>query len=257
MKEQLIKITASNSKGIFFLNAISTAVFLYAVSRPYAANWWLFSLGVFFLTGCLGVTVTFHRYFSHKSFKMSKVLEYLFSFFGAMGGTGSLIGWVALHRTHHMHSDRPGDPHSPSNGKLKVLLSQYNFVLNKWLVRDLISNRFHRALHMYYHLIILVWAMLWASLGLEWFIFVVAIPVFLQTWVSTLSNVFNHWLGYRNFETAEKSTNNAFVALISWGEGWHNNHHKNPSNWNFKVKWWELDISALVIRLIKTNSRQS
>lgn len=252
MKELILKITAAHSKDIFFMQLFSTVCLVYALFAGYSSFHWLVSFFIYFCTGCLGVTVTFHRYLSHKSYSMPKFFEYTFSLFGALGGTGSSLGWVALHRDHHKYSDGPMDPHSPRNGKVRLIFSQYNFSMNKWAVRDLISNRYHKLLHSYYHLVILAWALFWLWVGFEWFIFIVTVPVAIQIWISTASNILNHTTGYRNFETPEKSTNNFIIALISWGEGWHNNHHMYPSRWNFKVKWWEFDPSSLIIRLIKT-----
>lgn len=250
MKEKLLKLTASSSQGVAALQLISTLFFIFALFQYTNSAMWFLSILVYFSTGCLGITVTFHRFLSHRSFEMSPILEKVFSFFGAIGGTGSALGWVALHRAHHQHSDRPQDPHSPSNGKLALFLSRYRFRLNKWAVRDMIADPFHRTIHAYYHVVLALWAFFWFLLDFRLFIFVVAVPMAIQIWVSILSNCFNHLAGYRNFETNEKSTNNFFIALISWGEGWHNNHHHAPRRWSFQVKWWEFDISAWVIRLI-------
>lgn len=256
MKNRLLRMTSASSGGVRAMQLISSLAVLYALSRPYPAAFWFLSLFVFFLTGCLGITVTFHRHLSHRSFRMPKFLEYIFSLLGALGGTGSALGWVALHRVHHQYSDRKEDPHSPANGKLQLLLSRYNFDLNKWAVRDLISDTFHRYVHAYYHLLLLLWSGLWLALGLHWWLFVVAVPMAAQIWVSILSNCLNHEWGYRNFETREKSTNNALVALLSWGEGWHNNHHMHPHRWNFQVRWWEFDPSSWVIRGIRLFTAQ-
>lgn len=250
MKEKLLKLTASSSQGVALIQLISTFFFIFALFQHANPTFWMLSFVIYFCTGCLGITVTFHRFLSHRSFEMSPTLEKLFSFFGALGGTGSALGWVALHRAHHQHSDLDQDPHSPTNGKLALFLSRYRFQLNKWAVRDMIADPFHRTVHAYYHVILLFWALVWLTLDFKLFLFVVAVPMAIQIWVSILSNCFNHLLGYRNFETNEKSTNNFFIALISWGEGWHNNHHRHPHHWNFQVKWWEFDISAWVIRLI-------
>jgi fatty-acid desaturase len=252
MKEKWLRLTASSSEGVAIVQLLSTLGLIFSVFAYTGSAFWLLSLFIYFCTGCLGITVTFHRFLSHRSFSMPTALEKVFSFFGSMGGTGSALGWVALHRAHHQHSDQEQDPHSPANGALALFLSRYRFQLNKWVVRDMIADPFHRFMHMYYHLILLGWSVIWLCLDFKLFLFVVAVPMAIQIWVSILSNCFNHLLGYRNFETNEKSTNNIFIALISWGEGWHNNHHRYPRRWNFQVKWWELDISSWVIRLISS-----
>lgn len=211
----------------------------------------MLSLFVYFLTGCLGITITFHRYLSHKSFKMSKPMEYLLSIFGALGGTGSPLGWVAVHKNHHKYSDREGDPHSPRQYGWRILFSTYKFEFDKWQVRHLICDPFHLALHNYYHLWIILWAGTLWFISAKLLIFGFIIPVTIQLWASNLSNWGNHLFGYRNFATPEYSTNTWWLAAITWGEGWHNNHHRYPNRWNFRHKWWEIDISSWVIRLLK------
>lgn len=211
----------------------------------------MLSLFVYFLTGCLGITITFHRYLSHKSFKMSKPMEYLLSILGALGGTGSPLGWVAVHKHHHKYSDRAGDPHSPRQYGWRILFSTYKFEFDKWQVRHLICDPFHLALHNYYHLWILLWAGALWFISAKLLIFGFIVPVTIQLWASNLSNWGNHLFGYRNFATPEYSTNAWWLAAITWGEGWHNNHHRYPNRWNFRHKWWEIDISSWVIRLLK------
>lgn len=255
MNKKIISFTTSSAQGVLILQMLSTSFLVYALFQNFNVHYWLLSLVVYFCTGCLGITITFHRYISHKSFILSRPLECVFSLFGSLGGTGSPLGWVALHRDHHDYSDTPNDPHSPSNGLLKVFFSQYKFKFNKWTVRDLLTDRFHQILHFYYHALILLWALFWLSLSFNLFVFIVAIPMAIQIWVSTASNILNHKSGYRNFDTTERSTNNFIIALLSWGEGWHNNHHRFPSRWCFQIKWWELDISSYVIYLIKKTSR--
>jgi stearoyl-CoA desaturase (delta-9 desaturase) len=251
MKDKIIKILSSSSRGVAVTQILATIITLLAVFYYGNHGYWGLSLFVYFCTGCLGVTVTFHRYLSHNSFEMPVFLEKIFSFFGSMGGTGSSLGWVAVHRAHHMHADTSNDPHSPVNGVVALALSRYNFGFDKWAVRDMIADNYHRYLHAYYHLILFLWAAFWFIISPKLFVFVTAVPICVQIWVSSASNIFNHMAGYRNFDSKEKSTNNFIIALISWGEGWHNNHHYNPSAWNFQVKWWEFDASSWVIRLIK------
>jgi fatty-acid desaturase len=237
-----------------YIQAVCTATLIYMLFQAVEYQWWLLSLGMYFLTGCLGITITFHRYLTHNSFKFRyKWMEYLFSFFGAIGGTGSSIGWVAVHNEHHKNADKDGDPHSPHNGFWSVIIPKYEFEMNKWAVRRLITDKFHLVLHNYYYLTLLVWcAILFILGGLNVLIFAGIIPVAFQLWASVLSNYGNHMWGYRNFKTKEDSRNTWWLAAITWGEGWHNNHHAKPGRWDFQHRWWELDPSAWVIRLVKT-----
>ena len=246
-------IFRANTSYFPYIQAVSTATFIYMLFQAVPLQWWLLSIAMYFLTGCLGITITFHRYLTHKSFKFRyKWMEYLFSFFGAIGGTGSSIGWVAVHNEHHKNADQPGDPHAPHNGFWNVIIPKYDFDMNKWAVRRLITNKFHLVLHNYYYLILLVWlALLFLIGGYNVLIFAGIIPVAFQIWASVLSNYGNHSRGYRNFTRKEYRRATGWLSAITWGEGWHNNHHAQPGKWNFQYKWWEIDPSAWVIRLVK------
>lgn len=239
---------------------LSVVLLFYIVIFDYSWIWLIAGFFGYFLTGCLGITLTFHRYLSHKSFKLSKFLERVFTFLGAMGGTGSSIGWVSIHREHHKHSDKEEDPHSPKYQGWKILFPSYIHNGNKFTVRDLIIDPYHFFIHKYYFLILIIWASFLSFIfGIKGFIFLFCMPIVCQVWVSVLSNYVNHskWFpgGYKNFDIKDDSVNNPFIALISWGEGWHNNHHHNTRNYTFKKKWWELDITGYIIDLIRLDKK--
>lgn len=257
MLDKLKKLTRTNTAlfpYIYFaalVTAISTAIF-----GNFAWYWWVLSIGVYFLTGCLGITVTFHRYLTHRTFKMPKFLEYLFSWFGAIGGTGSAIGWVAVHQVHHHNSDLEKDPHSPHIYGWKLFVANYPFDMNTWSVRKLIVDPFHRFVHEYYNLLLVLWGLLLMAIDIKFLLFGFIVPIVLQITISNLSNYWNHYphaTGYQNFDTGDYSTNSWWLALLAWGEGWHNNHHAKPWSYTFKEKWWEFDPSAWVINLIRTD----
>lgn len=247
------QIFRANTTFFPIIQLVSTVMIIYMIFNTPSVDWWLLSVFVYFLTGCLGITVTFHRQLTHRSFKFRwKWMEYLFTFFGAIGGTGSSIGWVAVHHDHHKKSDKEGDPHSPHNGFWNVIIPRYSFDMNKWSVRQLITNKFHLFLHNYYFAILIAWLMfLFIIGGFYVFAFAGIIPMGIQIWISVLSNYGNHKWGYRNFDTQEDSRNTWWLAILAWGEGWHNNHHAKPGRWSFKIKWWEIDPSSWVIRLVK------
>jgi len=241
----------STATGIAITQKLFTLIILgvlFLVAVP--SQWWLLSIFVYFLTGCLGITITFHRYLTHKSFSMPKWMEYLFSFFAAMGGTGSSIGWVAVHKTHHRESDTELDPHSPHTRGLKLLLSSYKYEFNHWDSRRLLEDKFHLYLHAYYYIIFIIWGALLFLIDWKIGIFGFIVPVTIQIWISNLSNWGNHLFGYKNYDTDDHSKNTWWLALLAWGEGWHNNHHAQPWHYSFQRKWWEFDISAYTIQLI-------
>lgn len=240
----------SSVTGITKMQYVTTAIALCLPFFGFDWYWWLISVGVYYLTGCLGITITFHRYLTHRSFKMPKALEYLFSFFGSMGGTGSPIGWIAVHNAHHRYSDKQGDPHSPHTLGLKMLLSKYDYDFKLRDAKFLLGSKFHIFLHEYYYLIMLIWAGLLFAIDIKLFLFVFIVPAFFQIWASNISNYANHKYGYKNYPTTDGSTNTWWVSAITWGEGWHNNHHAEPWEYTFQRKWWEFDISAYTIYLI-------
>lgn len=241
----------SNVSGITLLQLLSTVVTLMLLYIGFSWQWWALSVFVYYLTGCVGITITFHRYLTHRSFKMPKWCEYLFSFFGAIGGTGSTIGWMAVHNAHHKYSDLPGDPHNPHLIGPKMLLSKYEYDFKVLHSKNLIRDKFHIFLHQYYYLILAIWALILFTIDYRLGLFGFVVPVFLQIWTSNISNYANHMWGYRNYpEMQDTSKNTWWVSMITWGEGWHNNHHAEPWTYTFQRKWWEFDISAYTIYVI-------
>lgn len=255
MKKMLKNLTRSNSSFFVpFQIALTTIFISHLFMANYPSNWIFGTLVMYFFTGCLGITLTFHRYLSHNSFKMHPALEYLFTFFGSVGGTGSSIGWVGVHQQHHLHSDQHGDPHSPKLYGWRIFFPSYTFVINKWRMRRLVTNRFHIFIHEYYLAVLIAWGLLiYAVSGLNGLVFLFVGPIVMQIWISVLSNFANHQesIGYRNFDTKEDSNNCWWLALLTWGEGWHNNHHRHPHRSTFAVKWWEIDVTGLVVSLVR------
>lgn len=241
----------SNVRGITLTQCIFTPlVFILPWFLDFDYSWWILSIFVYYCTGCLGITITYHRYLTHKSFSMPKWCEYLFTFFGAMGGTGSSIGWIAVHKEHHRFSDKSGDPHSPKLLGWKIFSSSYEYKFNPINVRKFLKDKFHLLLHRYYYLIFISWGLLLALIDFNLCFFGFIVPVTIQIWASNISNWGNHSYGYRNFKINDNSKNTWWVSALTWGEGWHNNHHARPGNYTFQYKWYEFDISAYTIYLI-------
>lgn len=237
------------------LGFTSVAALAFALYDGGALEYWLLAVVGYFFYGCLGITVTYHRFLAHKSFKMAKGLEYVFAFLGHLAGTGSAVAWVATHLDHHKFSDTSGDPHSPKDGALKMWLLKYNepkMPRNKTVIR-LATNPFYRVLHEYYLLLHIVWsAIVYALFDMPGLIFGHWVPVAFSFLASGAANFFGHKLGTKRYETVDDSRNNFLLALISWGEGWHNNHHRFPGRPNLGEKWWELDVSWLVIKAVRS-----
>lgn len=213
----------------------------------------------YFLYGCLGIVVTYHRNLTHNSYKTHPLLVKAFSLLGCFAGTGSPLAWVAIHINHHLKSDKPTDPHSPLYKGIKIFMMDYINEVDKdtkWRMRSLVTNRFQQFLHRYYFAIIAMYSLVLFLIGGFWLmIFFHWAPAAITAIMSNVVNYAGHnpnWLGgYRTHNLNDQSTNNWLWAIPSWGEAWHNNHHRYPKRFSFGDKWWEVDISALIIKLIR------
>ena len=226
------------------------------------------------LTG-VGVTVGFHRLLTHRSFQVPKALEYAFAVLGSMAVQGPVIAWVADHRKHHAHADEEGDPHSPhvghGDGAAGVLrglwhahvgwLLQNQGRAEKRYARDLYEDPGMRLINRRFPLLALAslalpalagWAigggLAGAATGLLWGGLVRIFVVHHVTWSV---NSVCHFLGARRFETDDESRNVFWLALPSFGESWHHNHHAFPRSAEHGLRRWEIDPSALVIRVLE------
>jgi len=219
---------------------------------------YIFLVG-YFVYGCLGIVVTYHRYLTHKSYTARSWLVKTLSIVGCFGGTGSPIAWVAIHINHHLTSDKPTDPHSPLHKGIKIFSLAYENEVSsdtKWRMRDIVTDKFQQFLHRYYFGVVLTWSVLLLVIGGPWLmIFGHLAPAVATGLMSNIVNYVGHkpnWLGgYRSYNLSDQSTNNWLWAIPSWGETWHNNHHRFPKNFTTQQKWWELDISGQIIKLIR------
>lgn len=217
------------------------------------------------ITGGIGITLTYHRLLTHRSFKTPKWFEYVLTAIGCMAWQGGPVEWVGMHRLHHKHSDGENDPHSPQHGFtwshiLWTLHKRIDGLKGKDAAKDLLRDRGLRLLDRYFWVpqFVLAAALfglgyLWGGwvLGVSWVVWAVAVRtviVFHSTW---FVNSASHTWGYQNYEdTGEKSTNLWWVALLTFGEGWHNNHHAHPRSAAHGLRWYEFDMTYWTIRLL-------
>jgi fatty-acid desaturase len=237
----------------FFITMQVIALFftVYAVIYSNEMSLWMLSIFGYFLITCLGITITFHRLLAHRSYRLNKSLEYLFSFFGNLGCTGSSIGWVFVHRTHHAHTDKPGDPHSPViSGPLGAIIGDYSQKFNKWTVKDIIKDPVHRFMHEYYMLIVFAVCFIFTLIDFQIAMHLVWIPIFLNTAASRLSNWIDHTslFGKRDYKIKDQSHNVWWWAWLTFGEGWHNNHHRYPGDFRIGRKWYQFDPGKYIIQ---------
>ncbi len=222
-------------------------------------GWWLFAIFGYFVYGCIGLSIGFHRYYAHRSFVAPRWAQIMFTLAGALGCSGSPASWAVMHRQHHKYSDHEGDPHSPKLRGLGVMLiHNYAPKNRRWEMR----REFRRdPLQFWVHrnYVFLVVGFAGALLAIDWrlFVFGWAIPVAIKLWISGLTIYITHRFGYTNFSSEDDSRNVWWLGYLAWGEGWHNNHHAKPARWNFGgQRWWEFDPSAFVIRLITWTTPQ-
>jgi stearoyl-CoA desaturase (delta-9 desaturase) len=233
-------------------------------------------LAVMYVLTAFGVTIGYHRLFTHRSFQAKRPVQYVFAVLGSMAAQGPLAHWVADHRKHHAHTDEEGDPHSPhvhdhGEGAKGVLLglihAHFGWLMTDWgqarheqYARDIIEDRGLKMVHNLFVPIFLLGLLIpagagWlikgtfagAVTGLLWGGFV---RVFLVPHVTWSINSVCHFFGTRRFDTDDYSTNVAWLALPSFGEAWHHNHHAFPRSAEHGLKRWEraMDPSAWVIR---------
>ncbi|MFM8360962.1 MAG: acyl-CoA desaturase [Verrucomicrobiota bacterium] len=237
-------------------------------------SWLHLGIGLaFYSVTLLGITLGFHRLFTHRSFAAVGWVRGALAIAGSMACQGPVLYWVACHRKHHRHSDHAGDPHSPhlaGTGALGWLRGGWHahvgwmlnhepdnyFRLAPDLLRDRALMRINRLYFVWVFAGILLpgliaaaatrsWSGLWT--GMVWGGLVRIFVVHHATWsVNSLCHLF----GRSPFRTDDESRNNAVCALLTFGEGWHNNHHAFPTSARHGLRWWQIDATYLVIRLL-------
>ena len=243
--------------------AIATAVFT-PILATFFAMWRLWGdliggtelalfVGFYVATG-LGVSIGFHRLLSHGSFECVAAVKAPLLIFGSMAGQGRCIGWVAHHRKHHAFSDRPGDPHSPLDG---FVHAYFGWILRdpppererycKRLLQDPLVSFIDRTMPVW---LLLGLAVPFAVGGWEGLLWGGLVRMAFFSQVAYSVNSFGHTFGSRPFETKDESRNNWILAVLGFGDGWHNNHHAFPSMAYHGMHWRQVDPSALVIRLL-------
>jgi stearoyl-CoA desaturase (Delta-9 desaturase) len=227
---------------------------------------------VMYLLTAIGITVGFHRLLTHRSFQTSKPLEYLFAISGSMAMQGPVIAWVADHRKHHAHTDKPGDPHSPHvapDGGVRGVMAGLWHAHTGWLMSsqgradwkryaaDLYEDRGMRRISRSFPLLVLATLAIPALAGyivsetvvgaLTGLLWGGLVRIFFVHHITWSVNSVCHFLGTRRFNTDDHSTNVFWLALPSLGESWHHNHHAFPRSAVHGLKAWEPDPSGMII----------
>jgi stearoyl-CoA desaturase (delta-9 desaturase) len=212
------------------------------------------------VAGSLGIGIGYHRLLTHKGFQTPKLVEYFLTVCGTLALQGGQINWVVTHRIHHAFTEKPGDPHSPRDGRwwahmgwiLRGTAQQHEEKVMRRYAPDLMKDKFHVVLNRFYYVPLIISGVVLFALGgvpaLLWGVFVRVTFGLHATW---LVNSATHLWGTRRFETTDDSTNNWLIALLTFGEGWHNNHHAFPTAARHGLKWYEIDINWWGIKALK------
>lgn len=212
------------------------------------------------IVGSLGVGLGYHRLLTHRSFKAPKWLEYILTIFASMSLQNEAYKWVATHRLHHQFTETDKDPHSTKPGFwwahmgwiIKGTAQDHDEATFKKYVPDLLKDKGQVLIARFFYLPIIISGFLLYALGswefVVWGVFVRLVFGWHTTW---FVNSAAHYWGKRRFETTDDSTNNWWVAILTFGEGWHNNHHAHPVSARHGFTWYEFDQNWLTIQIFK------
>jgi fatty-acid desaturase len=262
---------AQNESGVVWTTAIFMAIFhLGAIAALFFFSWTnlIVAVVLYVLAVNFGIGMGFHRLLVHRGYQVPKIIEYLLTVCGTLALEGGPIAWVATHRVHHQHSDRLGDPHTPQEGTWwahmgwiitgRALNTQTETLAH--YAPDLAKDRVQVWLSKYHWVPL---TMLGVGLlavgtltggvkaGVGLFLWGIFFRVTLGLHATWLVNSATHLHGRRRFATRDDSRNSWWVALLTGGEGWHNNHHANPVSARHGLAWYELDLNYYGIWLLK------
>ncbi len=223
-----------------------------------------------------GITVGFHRLLTHRSFKCHRVVRAGFAALGSAAAEGPVIDWVATHRKHHVFSDVAGDPHSPhldhgtgwrgavrglAHAHLGWVFSDMEVADERRYAKDLVEDPLIRFVDSTF----VLWVILGLAAafglgvalsgtvagGLTALLWGGAARIFLMHHATFSINSICHFFGYQDYDTADESRNVPWLAIPTWGEAWHNNHHAFPTSYRHGLRWWQIDPSAMIIRTME------
>ena len=261
----LIKKAAGPQYSLTTVNVITAGIMvlfhILAVIALFYFSWTnlLVALALHWAAVGFGISLGYHRLHTHRGYKTSKAFEYFLAFCGTLTLEGGPIFWVAVHRQHHQHSDQPADPHSPrvspfwshlgwvifgeANHNNTAIMSRY--------APDLGRDRFYQWLSTYHWVPLTVLGLTLLAVGgwplVNWAIFLRVVVGLHATW---LVNSATHLWGHRRFATKDDSKNSWWVALLTFGEGWHNNHHAHPVSARHGLAWYEFDPTWLELKVL-------
>ena len=259
-KEAIIQTEKSGinwSTGIFLL-----LFHVGAIAALFVWSWKAIALTLLFwwVAGSLGVGMGFHRLLTHRGYKVPKPVEYFLTLCGTLAMESGPIYWVVTHRIHHAYTEAPGDPHTPRDGAwwahigwmLKGTAQQFSPEVQARYAPDLLRDPVHVWINRLWWLpLVVTGVLLFAFGGWPYLLWCVFFRVTFNLHATWLVNSATHMWGTRRFETSDDSTNSWWVALLTFGEGWHNNHHAHPTAARHGLAWYEIDFNWWGIRALQ------
>jgi stearoyl-CoA desaturase (delta-9 desaturase) len=261
--QQIEAPAAAQRTGINWNTLIFMSVFhAGAVAALFFFSWQALLVTVFlwWVSGSLGIGMGYHRLLTHRGYRVPKAVEYFLALCGTLALEGSPAHWVVTHRIHHAHADAEGDPHTPRDGGwwahvgwiLVGTAQQHDRATLERYAPDLMRDGFYRRLLGWWFLpLVAVGVVLGMVGGAGWVMWGVFLRVTLGLHATWLVNSATHMWGTQRFETRDDSRNNWWVALLTFGEGWHNNHHAHPRAARHGLKWYEVDVNWWGIRALE------
>jgi stearoyl-CoA desaturase (delta-9 desaturase) len=240
-----------------------------ALAAPFFFSWsgLIVAVLLYWVTGPIGIALCYHRLLTHRSFETPRWFEYVLTVCGCLAWQGGPVQWVGVHRIHHRHSDADLDPHTPNHGftwahMLWCMHKEADGIHGVDAAKDLMRDPGLRFLNKFFWvpqfaLLGLVFlggelAANWGlhTSGLSWVLWGVCLRTALCYHITWFVNSATHTWGYRNYDTDDRSTNLWWVALLSLGEGWHNNHHGDQRAATTSRHWYEVDFTGMTIRVL-------
>ncbi|MBA2493885.1 MAG: fatty acid desaturase [Acidobacteria bacterium] len=261
--QNVVEFKQAKSNEIQWITMMAVTIFhILAVAALFTFSWQnLIAAAVtWWIAGSWGIGMGYHRLLTHRGFKAPKFVEYFLTFCGTLGLQSGAINWVTTHRIHHAFTETDKDPHSPRDGTYWAHMgwifrgtAQNQDEATQWrYAPDLMKDKVHIFLSKYYYVTpILAGIILFAIGGFSmvlWGVFLRQVIGWHSTW---LVNSATHLWGTRRFETHDDSRNNGLIAALTFGEGWHNNHHANPRSAKHGLAWYEFDANWLQIKALE------
>jgi len=240
----------------YYLLPVLTVYSLYLLFKGEIASIDIYMFTIMFTLTQIGICLGYHRMESHKPFDPHPVVRFILLALGAISLSGPPSYWVAIHLRHHAHADKDGDPHSPIHGFWHAHYAWIN-KLNLANLRDPYMKRFQGDTMLeFFDKTNLLWGLLGGVVpgvidGWHGFLWGFAVRVFCTTHTTWLVNSYGHCFGKRDYLTKDQSRNNFWLAIISMGEGWHNNHHAFPKSAYHGFKWYQIDVCGYLVSMLE------